>query len=416
MTSRHVLAAVGVCLVSCSAPEEEAALDAPIEPSIVEQSLQEARQHVRAGRPREAAAACERGLAADSTHAQLANLLATVEAGRGRYAPAIAALERALRHHPDMALLHLNLGAMHYKLGDFGTAEEYLLQSAQLQPGQSSVQRRLAELYLASDRPAAAIRHARRALELFPDDGTLTYYLGRAYEESGDLDGARSQYREAVRLDIGFTEAWYRLAVLERRGGDRDEADRALWRFRRLQGIGNGDPDVPKELDKLRAAVLNAPEDAVHHFSLGAFFAQHEFLDEAENRLRRAATLEPGNTQMLNDSARLLARQRAHEEALRFYDLSLAIDSTQVEALLGAGNLRTLQGQTERGKQLFERILTQTPSHAPARFYYALALLREERVEAALSELRQALTDAQQPALRQQIQRVLDGAAVSEAP
>lgn len=406
---------LGALLLGLTAACDPAA-DAPLPPAagsdtLVAEALDEARRHLRAGRPKEAAAASERGLAADSTHLELANLLATVEAGRGRYAPAIAAIERALRHHPESPLLHLNLGAMHFKLGDFDKAEQYLLEAARRQPDHSSVHRRLAELYLASDRPAGAIRHAHRAAELFPGDGTLTYYVGRAFEEAGQSDSARAWFRRAADLDPGFTEAWYRLAVLSRRAGDRAEADSALTRFRRLQSIGDGDPDVPKQLDKLRAAVLDAPEDGNHQFALGAFFAEHGYVDEAVNRLRRAARLRPGDTRLLNDSGRLLARRRAHAEALRFYRASIETDSTQVEPLVAAGTILTLERRLDEALDALERALARDPDSPVARLYHGIALLEAGRADEAADTLRRALAQSPAPALRAQLQRVLAQAA-----
>lgn len=374
---------------------------------VVETALLEARQHLQSSRHQQAIEACERGLSVDSTHVQLNNLLATVEAGQGRYAPAIAAIERALRHDPDYALGHLNLGGIHYKLGRFDRSEHHLLIAARLQPGHSSVHRRLAELYLASDRPDEAIPRMLRALELFPDDATLTFYLARAYDDSGQQDLAQVAYRRAVELDIGFAEACYRLAVLARRRGDKALADSALARFQHLQQIGDGNPDVPKQLDKLRAAVLNAPENPLHHFDLGAFFTEHGYHAEAVNRFRRTAQLRPDDTRLLNHMGRLLARKRQFDAALKFYMRTVRIDSTQVEALIGAGNLLTMGGRSGESLLLFERALKLHPDNALARFYYGLALLKSERRGAAHTALLEALAVARDPTLQEQIQKAI---------
>ena len=375
---------------------------------IVETALRDARQYLRSGRHQQAVDACERGLSVDSTHAELNNLLATVEAGQGRYAPAIDAIERALRHDPDYALGHLNLGGIHYKLGRFGPAEQHLLIAARLEPGHSSVHRRLAELYLASDRSDEAIPRMLRALELFPDDATLTFYLARAYDDSGQQELAQAAYRRAVGLDIGFTEACYRLGVLARRRGNDALADSALSRFQHLQRIGGGDPDVPKQFDKLRAAVLNAPENALHHYDLGAFFAEHGYHAEAVNRFRRTAVLRPHDTRLLNDMGRLLARKRQFDAALEFYTRAIGADSTEVEALIGAGNLLTVAGRSGESLPLFETALKLHPDNALARFYYGLALLESRRREAGHAALLGALASAQEPTLREQIQKAID--------
>ena len=59
------------------------------------------------------------GLGLDSTHAELNNLLATALAIQGQNGDAIEAAQRALRHHPDYALAHLNLGGIYFRLQQF---------------------------------------------------------------------------------------------------------------------------------------------------------------------------------------------------------------------------------------------------------------------------------------------------------
>jgi len=383
--------------------------------NVLDGFLQTGLDHLQNGRHLQAVESCEQGLALDSTHAELNNLLANSEAAQGRYAPAIAAMERALRHHPEYTLGHLNLGGMHYKLGHFEEAEPYLLAAARLQPDHSSVHRRLAELYLATNRGPDAVLRMRRALELFPDDAALTFYLARAYETSQDVAAAITEYQRAVSLDIGFAEAHYRLSVLARRSGHASLADRAFRSFQHLQAIGAGDPDVPKQLKKLRASLLNAPEDPAHHYKLGMFFAAHDYHAEAINQLRRAADLRPGDTRLLNDTGRMLAQNQQLDGALEFYQRSLAADSLQVEALIASGNLLTMGGRTRESISVFERALKLAPESGLAQFFYGLALIQADQREDATTVLETALANEQDERLRKRLRGAIK-AARSPAP
>jgi Flp pilus assembly protein TadD len=89
---------------------------------------------------------------------------------------------------------------------------------------------------LEQNRAQAAIEHFRRAVSVHPTSAMFYYYLGKAYELSGDKDRARSRYRYAVRLDPKNVHV--RLALgLPVRGDKSDEKARARAAAMRPTGI-----------------------------------------------------------------------------------------------------------------------------------------------------------------------------------
>ena len=181
--------------------------------------LTRARAHFAATRFEEAAAAARAGLARDSTNADLHNVLASSHAAQGRYALAIESLETTVRLKPDFAMGFVNLGGIYTKLGQYDRADTYLQRAVQLNPDNSPVRRRLGELYLATGRYAEATRELLEALRLFPNDATLYYYLGQSLAAEGRQADALEAFQRATLLDIGFADAFYRLATLARKVG-----------------------------------------------------------------------------------------------------------------------------------------------------------------------------------------------------
>src|SRR5438309_10950120 len=74
-----------------------------------QQDLQKAVEHHRAGRLREAEAIYGTLLASDPRHADVLNLLATMQRQRGELAAAIDLARRAIAARPNVADFHFNL-------------------------------------------------------------------------------------------------------------------------------------------------------------------------------------------------------------------------------------------------------------------------------------------------------------------
>ena len=357
---------------------------------------------------------CEKGLALDSTSVELLNLAATAYAGAGRYALAIEALERIVHLEPDFSLAYVNLGGVYTKLGDYAQAEKYLLRSLEISPDQSCVHRRLSEVYLGTDRFADAAAQIEKALEIFPEDATHYYYLGRALEGGGFQEEALAAFEKASQFDIGFSEAYYRTALLARKLRKKELATDAMKRYQHLQPIGDGDPDVPKEMKKLRAAILNAPEDSGHHFALGQLFAQHGYLDEALNKFLKAGRLAPGDANMLNKIAGSLLKHQRNQAAWNFYQLALNAQPDHFMALINSASILSLGKQHEEALVYYQKAVDAAPADPRGWYYLGLGQITAGRPKDARSSLQKgatlALTDSDS-LLQQRIENLLEALA-----
>jgi len=363
---------------------------APPQPAaLLSRAIETARSHLAEGRYLEAIAVCEEGLRQDSTAVPLYNLMATAYAADGRYAPAIEALQQVVRLFPGFALAHVNLGGIYTKLGQYAEAEKHLKQALALDPKQPSIHRRLGEVYLGSSRFPEAVAAFGQALARYPEDATLYFFLGQALEGAGREPDALNAFSQAARMDLGFPEALYRLAVLARKQNRPALADSALGRFQHLQAIGGGDPEVPKQMKKLRSSVLNAPEDPVHHFRLGAFFAKHGYLDEARDKMAKAAQLQPPAA-LLNQMGGVLLNAQRPQEALAYYRQALDAEPTYMPALINAANLLSSLQRHAEALVLFQKA-TQLAPQAPNPWYF---LGMGQLTAGAPAEARQALEKA----------------------
>ena len=297
----------------------------------------------------------------DSTAVDLHNILASTYAAQGRYALAIESLEKAVVIEPNYAVGFVNLGGVYTTLGQYEQAATHLQRAVQIDSDNSPVRRRLGELYLATARYSDATRELLEALRIFPNDATLYYYLGQSLAGEGRSADAIEAYQRATLLDLGFADAYYRLGLLARKQGHSDIAGPALKRFNHLRGIGGGDPEVPKQIKRMRDAILNAPEEAAHHYNLGLFFVAHGYFPEAENKFARAAALRPDDLDLLNRLSGDLLELDQPEAALRYLEAALVRDPAYFPALLNAGQIAGRLGRYEEAEQYLHNAVDARP-------------------------------------------------------
>jgi tetratricopeptide (TPR) repeat protein len=204
-------------------------------------------------RAEEALARVEAALAADAPAAQLHALAAQMHAALGHDEAAEAAL-RTYAEGSDAAAAYQPLVSFHSARGDAEATLTVLDEALARFPDEAALHLQRAEALLAAERvdeareerrrfrgatfngdPQVEYLDARLALaegdaedaadrltKLAPqlDRASTQFWIGRALEESGDLEGARRRYALAQRRDPAWTAPPAALVALEERRGD----------------------------------------------------------------------------------------------------------------------------------------------------------------------------------------------------
>src|SRR5262249_15040349 len=80
-----------------------------------------------------------------------------------------------------------------------------------------------------------ALEEFRKAVSCNPDSAQIQYQFGEALKRRGNLKAASAAYQACIRLDPGFTAAYYGLGTVLSKQGSSAEAVVAFSRFHRLQ-------------------------------------------------------------------------------------------------------------------------------------------------------------------------------------
>lgn len=210
------------------------------------------------------------------------------------------------------------LGAIYRKRELWQDAEHVLQQAIKLEPSQPEPYRSLGLLLLRRDdlpgdenliRAKSAletsVRLERLNNERFPATHTL---LGRTFFSLGDMERAQSEFRRALEIDPGYTEAKYNLAASLDVDGSPNEQSTNLLRqcvaeepdyALALRDLGwqLRDSNLVEAEHYLVKALQNEPADVLAHI----YYAQLNFDREpliAEEHFRKAIALDPADGEL----------------------------------------------------------------------------------------------------------------------
>ena len=117
--------------------------------------------------------------------------------GLNRYEEAMAAYRTAIDWQKDAAVKNsgplLDLGSLLVDTGRAGDGVPYLLEAAQLAPGEYRVHRQLGKAYAHLNQLEKAVVELERAAELAPDNAPVHFLLAQVYRRQGLLDKAKTE-------------------------------------------------------------------------------------------------------------------------------------------------------------------------------------------------------------------------------
>lgn len=224
-----------------------------------------------------------------------------------KYREALFFLGEALRVRPGYAEAHHLCGIAHGFLGNLREAEAHLSSAVLHDPRNPEARYNLARLLETMNDYRGALRQYREALQINPGytnaikaRAHTEYLLARKFLEQGDAGQAAQHCRRAVELDMDHAEARYVLARLMLNKGAYRKAIDELLRIQEIEPRA----DIDHVLSKAHMLLGDAQE------STGA-------LGKAIDNYSRAIELQPDNTALRLRLGILLAKENHFEDASR---------------------------------------------------------------------------------------------------
>jgi Flp pilus assembly protein TadD len=283
-------------------------------------------EHFRAGRLREAEAACRKVLERNPGDAEALHLRGVLAHRAGRNDAAIKYIGRAIALVPDNAEFLYNLGVAQQVAGWLAEAEASYQASLRREPGRAEAHNNLGYTKLQQGRVDDALACFEAALRLRPDYAEALANRGEALVRRGEPAAAVDALRHALRLRSDSPEAHNHLGVALRELGEREEAEACFHQALRLRSdfgaahanLGRMCEDrgrLEEAAARFRLALCHIPNDATTHNNLGNILVAQRQAGEARSCYERAAQLQPGEPVFRSNLAHALTLLGKLEEA-----------------------------------------------------------------------------------------------------
>jgi len=240
--------------------------------------------------------------------------------------------------------------------------------------------------------------HARQVTQ---NNSLAVMLLGELQAEAGDLDGAVSLYREALRDKPNYAAHYYLARALEQQGKiDEAKSEYSLslrlhpW-FEQAHLFLGLLLAREKNCDQAAAeyeAVLKAnPRSAAAHNDLARLLQTEGRLDESIQHYRAALQFEPGLAQAHNNLGVLYLQKGRPLDGATQLRIALHLNPENAETEYNLALALNQQQQWGEASELLQRVAPAWPNNADAQYQYGLALSHEGKNREAMSQFAKAL-------------------------
>jgi tetratricopeptide (TPR) repeat protein len=302
--------------------------------------------------------------------------------GRDR---AVSLMREAIAIDPKLWEAHYNLGILLAQSGDLAEAEPSLERAAQLAPGAEEIATALGQVRRRRGENRKAADGLQVFVEQHPEAREARALYVVALRDSGQIDAAIAQARDALRRKAGDATALSELALSELAKGERDTAELLVkeaiasnkesaiaHRTAGLIALAKGD-DAAAFASFLKASHLD-PKDTTARLNMATVLLRAGVYGKAEEQFRAVLKVVPDDADAAIGLAAALRGQGDKDhtakwnEAQKILEGVLARDPHNVGAEFNLAILLSdFLKKPAEAKPLFQRFLTDAPADHPAR-------------------------------------------------
>lgn len=309
----------------------------------------------------------------------------------GRYAEAVAPLEKLVQVAPETFAVHELLGLVYAAQSQDAKANPHLAKAVRLRPDSGEARSNLAASFMRLGKFELAIEQFRKAVELEPMNFDANHNLGEAYVHAGNLGNALPYLEKAQKIDEKSYENGYDLSLaylLTGRTKESRDLVQTLLAKKDSAELHNLLAQVD-EKDGRFVEAANQYELAAHMepsennlFDWGSELLLHRTLDPAVTVFEDATKRYPDSQRMMVGLGMAYYARGNYDDAVKAFlhgaDLNPA-DPRCYKFLARAYD--SSPSQATEVIERFKRFAALEPHNGQALYYYAMSLWKGKRAQ-----------------------------------
>ena len=319
------------------------------------------------------------------------------------FAAAEVAYRHALEADPNHAPAYIGLARV--CRAQVGREEEQLAharKAVELAPDNAVAQAMLSDAYMVTWAFADAVTAAEKAAEMDSKDAFVQSILAEAYLFDRQYEAGRKAVEAAVSLDPKLTEAWCALGVYYRETGQWHRAQAAIEQaialeprfapWHSLLGSLLNQTDNPTlAIPHYERALELAPNDTLALLGLASVAMDRHNYQEAEKYVQRVVELLPEDPRAYVVWGQLYLKQDQADDALAQFRKALSKRDQYFYAMEGITDISLHEMECESMARQAQELTDLQPRMAAGRLYLGMAKICSGDVNKALEYSRKAL-------------------------
>ncbi len=294
----------------------------------------------------------------------LANLLIAA----GNLPEAQKQVDLLLEKQPQEPQTHVTISSLLAARGDFHAAVEEMQKAIALGDNRWDSYLNLALLQVKTNQLDSSESSFKKAIALNPNAMDAQMLLGAFYQEHRRFSEAEEQFRKAVAIKPKSPAPQIALAQLYWLEGKKEEAEQYLSQSK-----------------------SNFPDNAAGYCMLADYYEATGQFDKAIAEYGGLSREHPRDIQVKEKYVQLLIRENRIDEARQVDDEILKSNAHNSEALIERGQIQIEDGHLADAISTLQGVTKNDPSNALAHYYLGNALEKQQSLENAESEWREAV-------------------------